>query len=507
MKRIDKVLNRITMYRLVLYVLIALISISVVFGFFKILPFSPIALIASSLFLVAVCLFVNKVFSKILKIPTNIESVYISALILALIITPVLSIQGFILLFVAGVIAMASKYILAFKKRHIFNPAAIAVVITSILINGSASWWVGMLPLFPFILILGLIILRKIQREALVLSFLLVSVLGIFSLSILSQIDFLSLIKQLFIYSPLLFFAFIMLTEPSTTPTKRNLQIAYAILVGFLLLPQFHIGNFFFLPETALIVGNIFSYLISPNYRLSLSLKSKRRVSDNVFELAFAKDKILKFEPGQYMEWTLPHMGTDGRGNRRYFTIASSPTEENIMLGVKFYKNGSSYKKAMYSLNPKDTITASQIAGDFVLPKDEKQKIVFIAGGIGITPFRSMIKFLLDTQKTRPIILIYSNRKAEEITYADVFINAKAKIGIKTVYTLTDKDSVPPDWQGRIGRIDDTMIREEIPDFSERLFYISGPQLMVVSTEEMLKSMGVLGKNIKIDYFPGYTEV
>src|SRR5260370_1410080 len=120
------------------------------------------------------------------------------------------------------------------------------------------------------------------------------------------------------------------------------------------------------------------------------------------------------------MEFTLAHPHSDSRGNRRYFTLASSPTENLVHLGIRFYDQGSSFKQAMFQMNGKTQFVAAQIAGDFTLPTDPSQKLVFIAGGIGITPFRSMLKYLLDTHQRRDIVMFYANRRVDEIVYKDV---------------------------------------------------------------------------------------
>ncbi|HEX7542746.1 MAG TPA: oxidoreductase, partial [Patescibacteria group bacterium] len=117
---IDNFLNKITMYRLVLYFLIGLLFLSVIFSFFHFLPYDPIFIILESLFLFFFSGFINDLFSKIFKAPTNIESTYITALILALIITPAKSFDNYIFLAWAATLAMASKYILAINKKHIF---------------------------------------------------------------------------------------------------------------------------------------------------------------------------------------------------------------------------------------------------------------------------------------------------------------------------------------------------------------------------------------------------
>ena len=140
---IDYVLDRITMYRLVLYILIGLLGIAAILAYVNLLPFSPLALLASSLFLVIMCWAMNTILAYVFEVPTNIESATITALILALIIDPVQSAGDFQFLGWAAILAMSSKYILALYKKHLFNPAAIAVVITSFVLGESASWWIG----------------------------------------------------------------------------------------------------------------------------------------------------------------------------------------------------------------------------------------------------------------------------------------------------------------------------------------------------------------------------
>lgn len=508
MNFIDNFLDKITMYKLTLYYLIVLIGAAVALSFFGIASYDPTDIIINTVIAILACYIANHVFAWIFRANTNSESVFITALILVLIIPVKLPLNlGFII--VASVFAMAIKYLPVIEKRHIFNPAAGAVLSYSLLFpRYSATWWVGTPWLLPFVLIGGLLLMRKTQRENLVFTFLSISLILICGSSFFHNGTFFSAVRsfiQSIFRSPLFFFAFVMFTEPLTTPTTKRLRGWYGTLVAFLYsTPQLRLFGLIFTPETALSIGNIFSYLVSSWSRYTLKLIEKVQTSVDTIDFIFTLPQKFSFAPGQYMEWTLPHKGTDGRGNRRYFTIASSPTEENIRFGVKFYKNGSSYKNAMYSLNPQDIITASQIAGDFTLPKDENKKLVFLAGGIGITPFRSMIKYLLDNKIVRSAVLLYSNKKADEITYKDIFDEAQSGLGIKTVYTLTDKEVLPPDWQGEVGRVDADMIRRQIPDYSERIFYLSGPHAMVIGFEEILHSLGIKKKNIKKDFFPGY---
>lgn len=138
------------------------------------------------------------------------------------------------------------------------------------------------------------------------------------------------------------------------------------------------------------------------------------------------------------------------------------------------------------------------------MPKDKNRKLVFIAGGIGVTPFRSMIQYLLDTKERRPITLLYSNKTMEDAAYRDVFDRA-AELGIKTIYVVTDSQDIPEARFVRRGRIDAAMIQQAVPGFHECTFYLSGPHGLVSAFNSTLKKMGISGRNIKKDYFPGFT--
>jgi ferredoxin-NADP reductase len=503
MTRIDYALDRITMYRLVLYVLGGLVSIAVALAYFKLLPFSPLSLLLSTAFLLIMCWAMNTVCAYIFAVPTNIESASITALILALIVDPATSPATFQVLGWAAILAMASKYILAIGRKHLFNPAAIAVVLTSFALGASASWWVGTASMLPLVLLGGFLITRKLRQEDMVLSFCLVATISICGMAFIQARNILTALQQLLVQSPLFFLATIMLTEPQTAPPTRMLMRYYAILTGLLFLPQLHIGPVYSTPELALVVGNVFSYIVSPKERVLLTLRKRTRLAPHIVDFAFRPSQKLTFLPGQYMEFTLAHSRADSRGNRRYFTLASSPTEQDIHLGVRFYKQGSSFKRALYQINSGTKLVAAQVAGDFTLPSDTEQKLVFIAGGIGITPFRSMLKYLLDTQQRRDIVLFYINKQVEEIVYQDILSAAQAKLGVKIFFTLTDVTALPRNWRGLVGRINEQMILKTVPDYDERTYYLSGPPEMVNANEQVLKHMGVRSEQIKKDFFPG----
>lgn len=493
-KYVDDFLNGITMYRLMLYFLIILVCVALVLSYFGILPFTPLAFLFSASSLTVACWTTNKILAKIFKVPTNLESVYITALILSLIITPTNNINGFPFLAGAAVFAMASKYFLVINRKHIFNPAAFGAITSAIVFSNGASWWVGNIWMMPFVLLGGMLIVKKLQRFSLVLGFFAVSVLIFLGVNIFKDIDLFSFVKGLILDTPLLFFAFVMLTEPQTTPPTKMRQIVYGSLVGLLFVLPVRLGVFIITPEIALLAGNIFSYIVSPKEKLLLKLKEKIQIAPDIYDFIFGLDKPVVFSPGQYMEWTLGHSNPDSRGNRRYFTIAASPTEKNLRIGVKFYPNPSSFKKTLLSLTPGSEVIAGQLAGEFTLPKDQSKKLCFIAGGIGVTPYRSIIKYLLDLGQRRDIILLYSNKTETDIVYKDIFNQAMQALGIKTVYVVTDK----------MGTINEVTIRQEVPDFKDRIFYLSGPHSMVDVFVDTLKKLGFSQTQIKIDFFPGY---
>jgi len=504
MKLVDDFLNKITMYRLTLYCVVFLWILALLLSIFGVLHYNPVNLILSLVLIFGICVLTNEVFARTFKAPSNVESVYITAFILASIISPIGSLADFYFIFWSSVLAIAAKYILAVRKKHIFNPAAIGVVLAALITGQAATWWMGTLWMAPFVLVSGLLVSRKIKRVDLFLSFLISSLFFMIGYGIFNGQTLWLIFIGAIINSPVLYLGSIMLTEPMTTPPDRKLRIVYGFLVGLLNAPFVNLAGFYTTPEIALVLGNIFSYAVSSKDKLILKLENKIKIAENTFDFIFSPDKKLRYEPGQYLEWTLAHEKIDNRGMRRYFTIASSPTEKNIIMGVKFYEKPSSYKQSLLSLEKDSIVVASQLAGDFTLPKNKNQKLVFIAGGIGITPFRSMIKYLIDRNQKRDIVIFYSNKTFNDIAYKEIFDEAEQKLGIKTIYCLSDQSSLPLNWNGEKGFISQEMMEKYVSDFKKRTFYISGPRSMVSAFLETLKNSGLSKNQIKTDYFPGF---
>ena len=504
MAQIDKLLGRLTMYRLILWWLVALIVAGVIFGLTGLLPYSAVDILATTAFLLAVSLVSNAVCAKIFGAATGTDSVYITALILALIITPTAPFSHLPFLAWAAVLATVSKYLLAWRRRHVFNPAALAVIVTSLFLGQSASWWVGNIPMLPIVLVGGLMVVRQLRRGDLVWTFFMTVMAALLGFAIVGGGNLAATAREIALHSPLFFFAFAMLTEPLTPPPSRGLQMWYGALVGFLFVPQVHIGTFYFAPEMALAVGNVFSWVVSPKTNLMLTLKKRVRLSADSYEFVFDKDPRFSFAPGQYMEWTLPHDKADSRGNRRFFTLSSSPKDREVKMGVKFYSESSTFKRRLLALKPGERVAAGHLAGDFVLPNDTQEKLVFIAGGIGITPFVSMIRHMLETREHRDAVALVGNSCVENISYDHLLREASEKLGLRAVHVVSHPDGIPACWKGRTGRIDSRLIKEEVPDYHERVFYVSGPQNMVAGVRKAIASLGVKPERIRTDYFPGF---
>jgi ferredoxin-NADP reductase/Na+-translocating ferredoxin:NAD+ oxidoreductase RnfD subunit len=480
---IDKFNDRFTSYRLVLYFLLALVSWSIIGSFFNRLPYSWNEILVSAAFLFGTCWVVNEVVARFLNIPANKESPFITGLILALILSPPKTSREFALIAAVAVAAIVSKFVITLYKSHIFNPAAFGAFIAGELFHKYPSWWVGTKFMTPIIVIGAVLVLRKMRRFTMVGVFLAVYLLyQIYGTNSGGDLHFLWL--EL-ISTPVLFFATIMLTEPLTSPYQARQYIPYAVLVGLL----YSVTKLKISPEEALLIGNLFVFLAARNRRYDLKFIRRVKEAEDIYSYVFTMPQGLNFAPGQYMEWTIAQNKSDLRGNRRYFTMSSSPTEPTMMFTIKEPKNASSYKQELAQFSPGKTMLASHVAGSFTLPKDQTKKLAFLAGGVGITPFRSMIKYLIDQGQKRDIALLYLVTDPAELSFKDLFKQA-VQFGLKTIYAT--------------GKMGAQKIQSLLPDYKQRTFYISGPYGFVQGLHVALLKLEVPSSQIITDYFPGY---
>ena len=225
---------------------------------------------------------------------------------------------------------------------------------------------------------------------------------------------------------------------------------------------------------------------------MNLKVIKSQKINKTTFTVFFSKPKDFLFYAGQYLDYELVDIN-DPLGNTRAFTISASPTEDYLRITTRIGK--SVFKKNLIKMKIGDTISASHPAGTFTL--DEKTPAVMIAGGIGITPFRSMIKYALDQKLKTPITLIYLNPDDEFVFKEDLDKYQPNLKNLTIHYMNTTKT----------GHLDEHKFLKIINHkslFLNQIFYLAGPPKMVGSFEKMLLELEVAKDNIRYDHFDGY---
>ncbi len=221
----------------------------------------------------------------------------------------------------------------------------------------------------------------------------------------------------------------------------------------------------------------------------------------DVKSFRFRMKEDVDFKPGQFFFVTIK---IDGAERTKHFSFSNSPTEKGY---VEFTKRitESRFSKALDRLNIGDWGRLKMPYGSFTF-EGEYEKISFLSGGIGITPIRSICKYIADKALPTDIVLLYGNHKEEDIIFRqDLDSMQEANKNIRIVYTLTSPDVDKQVWQGRTGYIDDKMINQQIRDYNERVFYICGPPKMVGSLTNTLRDkLSVQENKIKTENFTGY---
>lgn len=223
----------------------------------------------------------------------------------------------------------------------------------------------------------------------------------------------------------------------------------------------------------------------------------------NVKSFRFKAERAVDFKAGQFFFLTIK-IGREEKS--KHFSFSNSPTEKEYLEFTKRITD-SQFSQALDKLKIGDWARIKMPYGAFVCGGD-CERIAFLSGGIGITPIRSMCKFLTDKKSPVEVTLLYGNNKEEDIIFRqDLEDMQKINKNIHVVYTLTspDADVDKEKWPGRVGCIDDKMIKEEIPDYKSRTFYICGPPRMVESLVGLLKKNLAVGEDkIRIENFSGY---
>jgi len=262
----------------------------------------------------------------------------------------------------------------------------------------------------------------------------------------------------------------------------------------------------------------------SPQIELTLSEKDKIEGTDvTSFKFSKQNDQVgedntipLNYTAGQFAFFDIGGVYDDPKGPIRHFTISSSPTENFIMFSTRI--RDSPYKKRLSTLEEGARVKVRGPEGQFVLHEDYSKPAVFLSGGIGVTPFRSMIKYATDKQLPLKITMFDSNRNRENIVFKEEFDNwATANKHLKVIYTISDdrgqdeqqhsSSSTANDWKGEYGRIDKAMILKHVDTntLNNSIFYICGPPSMLKAMQSLLQdNLEIPKERIKVEEFTGY---
>jgi glycine betaine catabolism B len=214
----------------------------------------------------------------------------------------------------------------------------------------------------------------------------------------------------------------------------------------------------------------------------------------------FKPQQSVRYIAGQFVELTLPHANPDDRGTRRWFTLSSSPSEDLVSITTKLAHPSSSFKNALFRLQPGEQLIMSEPMGDFVLPKKASIPLVFVAAGLGITPIRSMTKWLNDINEHRSTQLIYTAGNDQDFAYKDLF----DRMPIETTYITRNSSAT---WHGATGRVSAKTILTIATTQPDTLFYLSGAEPTVERLYGELQHAGIKPHHLVTDYFHGYPEI
>ncbi|MBG6184552.1 ferredoxin-NADP reductase [Arthrobacter sp. CAN_A214] len=503
--RFDTLLGRFTMYRLTLALLVALALEAFLLSAVGLLAFTLPELAATLAVTLISTVVGTRLMALILRLRPHTESTLITGLILFFVMFPSNTLTGLGGIAVAGLAAAASKFLLAVRGRHIFNPAAIGAVIATLLGVSAAGWWVANPYLLPPVLLGALVLLYRKGKLTLGLAFVAVSAAILIGGLVGDGLTAGAAAQLIFLSYPILFLVGFLLTEPLTLPPLRWQQLAVAVVVAVVLASQPSIGPILLGPEVALVIGNAVAFLMGQRRGVRLRYTGQRQLTPTSTELVFEPARPVRFDAGQYMELTLPHARADARGARRTFSITSAPQDTSrISFGLRTAEPGSSFKKALLGLREGASITGTLVGGDFRLPGDPSVPLLLAAGGIGVTPFLSQLRDVTERGEERDIVLLYVVAAPSEIAYLAELKDLGTRVILFASADPADDGVVlPASWRyAGSGYPDADALLREIPDLRDRRAYVSGSPRIIAHLRAALKQAGT--KRVATDAFLGY---
>jgi ferredoxin-NADP reductase len=231
------------------------------------------------------------------------------------------------------------------------------------------------------------------------------------------------------------------------------------------------------------------------------TVAAKRGVAKGTLLVLFAVDDYPDYRPGAYFWVELPDRGhADEKGLRRHISLVTSPTEAGV-VGLATRLRDTAFKRTLAALEIGAAVEVEEPKGSFLLPDDREADYVFVAGGIGITVFRSMLRYIADTAQPYRVTLVYSNRDRESAAFLDQLEELERRIdGLRVVLTMTDE----PGWEGETRRLDADVLADILGELGSKTFLVAGPPAMAEAVADSLLAAGVPEARVRADKFSGY---
>jgi ferredoxin-NADP reductase len=236
----------------------------------------------------------------------------------------------------------------------------------------------------------------------------------------------------------------------------------------------------------------------------NIALISKEAIADGTMLFRFTKPTEFKYQAGQSIDVTLiDPKETDAEGNIRAFSISSSPQEDSLAIATRM--RDTAFKRTLRNMDKNTEISIQGPFGSFFLHENTKRPAIFLSGGIGITPFRAIIKDATERALPHTLILFYSNRRPEDAAFLAELQNLqKQNPNFTLVATMTDMGKSAQTWEGERGYIDGVMLKKYIPEGTQPVYYLAGPATMVAAMRMLLNKNEISGDDIRFEEFTGY---
>jgi len=234
---------------------------------------------------------------------------------------------------------------------------------------------------------------------------------------------------------------------------------------------------------------------------MKATVAETREVAKGTLLVTFAVEDYPEYRPGAYFWVELPNRGhDDDKGLRRHISLVTSPTDAGV-VGLATRLRDTAFKQTLAELEVGDEVVVEEPKGSFLLPEDTNERYAFVAGGIGITVFRSMLRYIRDTEAPYEITLVYSNRDRESAAFLDELEQLERDVpGLRLVLTMTDEDG----WDGETRRIDAAMLRDRLGALDGYRYLVAGPPGMTEAVVAELHRAGVSEDRVLADKFSGY---